>query len=308
MASVALGAPQGIFSAFAQCPTSLPGVTICQHIEVTAGELQIGSLQVPVAQPVVLQGGGVPTGGANLNEYFVVPAANGESVSPVELEVPGGLRSIVDCYDIKDDRGFSSWLRRHACRTLLRGPANRLSATIEAAGSPSSPSILNLAAAIEEKGQVLLFPIKLHLKNELLGEGCYIGSEASPIELRLTDGTTNPPAPNEPITGTLGAPASEFENGYELTTLTGDTLVDNSFSTPPAEGCTEHHIPILDHLISQALNHESPAGHNTAILTGTHKITEAQAVLASEHFPPTTPLPEEEPPHHHHHHHYPEAH
>ncbi|HLU43023.1 MAG TPA: hypothetical protein VKZ55_11525, partial [Microthrixaceae bacterium] len=34
-----------------------------------------------------------------------------------------------------------------------------------------------------------------------LGSNCYIGSPNSPIDLNITTGTTNPPAPNTPISG-----------------------------------------------------------------------------------------------------------
>jgi hypothetical protein len=78
-------------------------------------------------------------------------------------------------------------------------------------------------------------------------------------------------------------------------------LVDNAFTVPPAEDCGEHHEAIVDSLIDHTLGLESPAGHNTVILNGTHRNALMEDVLASETFPTkeeTTPPPP--PPHHHH--------
>jgi hypothetical protein len=304
VSSSAFAAPTGVFAAFAQCPTGIPGVTVCQYVEVTSGEVVVGPLRIPVDQPIVLQGGAIPTGSPNFNEYFVLPAANGESVSPTELNVPGGLASVIGCPSFTEDsRGDS---RRHhhrydPCSRFRGREGSRVSATFEGIAGPTNPAILNLAALAEEKGSALTFPARIHLENPLLGESCYLGSESSPIELHLTDGTTSPPPPNQPITGKAGHPKSEIEEGYEASTITENTLVDNAFSVPPAEGCGGELSNIIDPLIDRTLGLESPAGHNTIVLNDTNKAAEAEAVLASETFPSTTPPPDN---HHHHHHHW----
>ncbi|HEY3958935.1 MAG TPA: hypothetical protein VGL68_00335 [Solirubrobacteraceae bacterium] len=298
--SSALAAPTGIFAAFAQCPTSIPGVALCQYMEVTSGEFAIGSLRVPVDRPIVLQGGAIPTGGSNFNEYFLLPAANGESISQTELEVPGGLSSVIGCPSLRDGRGFSRGRRHDPCSRFWGWGASRVSATVESVAGPTNPPIQNIAALVEEKGTALTFPARIHLKNPVLGEGCYLGSESSPIELHLTDGTTSPPPPNQPITGKAGIAATEVEEGYEALTTSQSTLVDNSFSVPPAEGCGGELSSIIDPLLDHTLGLESPAGHNTLILNATNKIAEAEAVLASEKFP-AKPSPEPSPHHHHHH-------
>jgi hypothetical protein len=302
VSSSALAAPTGVFAAFAQCPTSIPGVALCQYMEVTGGEFAIGSLRVPVDRPIVLQGGAIPTGGLNPNEYFVLPAANGESISQTELAVPGGLSSVIGCPSFRDGRDYGQSHRRDPCSRFWGWGASRVSATVESAAGPTNPPIQNLAALVEQKGTALTFPARIHLKNPLLGEGCYLGSETSPIELHLTDGTTSPPPPNQPITGNPGIPASQIEEGYEALATSQSTLVDNSFSVPPAEGCGGELASIVDPLVDRTLGLESPAGHNTLILTATNKIAEAEAVLASEKFPAkTTPEP---PSRHHRHHHW----
>ncbi len=303
VASSAFAAPTGIFAVFAQCPTSFPGVALCQYVEASSGEVVVGGLRVPVDRPIVIQGGAIPAGGPNLNEYFGLPAANGESVSKTELEVPGGLSSVIGCPDIRHDRGYFRGRRQDPCSRYDGWAGGRVSATVESVAGLTNPAILNLAALVEEKGPALTFPARIHLKNPVLGEGCYLGSESSPIELHLTDGTTSPPPPNQPITGKPGKPVSEFEEGYEATTISQSTLVDNTFSVPPAEGCGGELASIIDPMVDRTLGLESPAGHNTVILNGTNKIAEVPAVLASEAFP-TKPSPEPPPHHHHHHHHH----
>lgn len=297
---VAFAAPKGIFTRFAQCPTSVPGVTLCQYAEITSGELVIGPLQIPIGKTVVLQGGGVSTG--KLNEYFVLPPTNGEAISPTKLEVPGGLRAILGCPDPHGPNHRSWW---SPCPGRIHAEDwNEVTAKLEPAASTTNPARIDLIAVLFEEETGVTLPIKIKLENPLLGETCHLGSEAHPIELRLTTGTTSPPPPNQPITGAHGNFTHEEEEGQELTVLTGNTLVDGAFSVPPAEGCGGHLAAIVDQRIDQALGLESPAGHNTAILIGTHSAAFASDVLASESFSTkeeTTPPP---PSHHHGHHHH----
>jgi hypothetical protein len=272
-ASSALAAPKGIFAQFAQCPAGKPGMALCLHAETTGGTVAIGKMSIPIARPIVVQDGAVPTGGANFNEYFLSPPANGESIPANELEVPGGLRGILQC-------------PQAGCR----GPSGSLApntvyATLETAASAADPGTLNLAAAVEARGPALTLPVRLQLHNSLLGNSCYLGSATHPIELRLTSGITNPPLPNKPIAGTLGKSAGKVEDGYELTAYTGVKLVDNAFSVPVAQGCGEQLAWLVDLEIDQALGLESTGGHNTAILASALQLAEVEAVLASTGFP-----------------------
>jgi hypothetical protein len=271
--SVALAAPKGIFARFAQCPAGKPGMGLCLHAEVTGGTFAIGKTSIPIVRPIVVQDGALPTGGANFNEYFLSPPASGESIPSNELEIPGGLRGILQC-------------PQAGCR----GPSgniapNAVFATIETATSPANPGTLNMAAAAEARGVALTLPVRLQLRNSLLGSACYLGSTAHPIELRLTAGTTSPPPPNKPIAGTLGHAVGKVEDGYELSSYAGAELVDNTFSVPVAQGCGGQLASLVDSEIDQALGLESRAGHNTAILTSTLQLAEVEAVLASAAFP-----------------------
>jgi hypothetical protein len=297
LSPVALAAPKGIFARFAQCPTSVPGSTLCEYDEITSGELAVGSVKVPIDKPIIFQSGGLPTG-VHINQYFVLPAVNGETVSLTKLDVPGGLRTVLGCTHDRDRRDLFRYFRHDACAGGYGERADAVTATIEPVANQSNPAILDVASLILEDGTTLTFPGRVHLQNPVLGEACYLGSEAHPIVLNLTDAVTAPPPPNQPITGKLGELRGEHEGGYESDVITGNTLVDNAFSVPPAEGCGGSHASVIDPMIDRALGLESPAGHNTAILTGSHWVANAEAVLASEQFPTTEKPP---PPHHHHH-------
>ncbi len=275
--------PKGLFKKYNECPTEAPGVTLCSYAETTSGELAIGSEKVPINKTIILQGGAVQTGGPNLNEYFLVPAKDGNSLSKTELNVPGGLSGLVNCEEIKGS-GLFEVIERAACKAVFENGLTGVSMVTELVASTSNPAILNLAALIEEKGTGITLPVRTHLKNTLLGEACYIGSEAHPIQLHLTDGTTSPPEPNKPIKGKLGNPKTEEEKGWESIKITENSLVDNSFSVPVAEGCGGFFAFLIDPIIDSKLGLESKSGHNTAILEGTLNTAEAEAVIASEKF------------------------
>jgi hypothetical protein len=279
IASSAQAAPKGIFSVFAQCPASTPGVTLCTFAQITSGEVKIGSTAVPINQTITLQGGGIPTG--NPGEYFLFPAKNGESLSKTELNVPGGLTDLINCTEIKGE-GFFEKFERETCKAIFENKVTGVTATTELVANEHDPALLNLANILETHGTGLTLPVRVHLNNPLLGSGCYIGSESNPISLHLTTGTTSPPAPNKPISGKLGEQFIEEENGNAIIGLKNNSLVDNSFSTPAAEGCGGFFSFILDAVLDAKLGLPSAAGHNTAIQTGTTRLTTAESVVESE--------------------------
>jgi hypothetical protein len=282
-ASSALATPKGIFSVFAQCPTSTPGNALCQFAQTTSGEFAIGSTKVPINKTITLQGGAVHTGGSNPNEYFLLPAKNGESLSKTELNVPGGLLNIVNCEEIKGN-GLGEKLERGTCKAFFENKTTGVTATTELVANASNPAILNLASIFLEEGTGLTLPVRVHLKNPLLGEGCYVGSETSPIQLHLTTGTTSPPAPNKPIKGKLGVASEEEEKGQELLVVSNNSLVDNAFSVPVATGCGGLFSFLIDPIVDSKLGLPSAAGKNTAVLNGTLKTATTSAVVASEKF------------------------
>ena len=283
LASVAAAEPKGIFKKYNDCPTAIPGLALCTFGQTSGGEFSLGSTKVPINKTITLQGGAIPTGGENVNEYFLLPAKDGNSLSKTELNVPGGLLNLINCEEIKGS-GFFEVIERAACKAIFENKTTGVTATTELVATATNPAILNLAALVEEKGATITLPVRVHLKNPLLGEGCYIGSEAHPIQLHLTDGTTAPPLPNKPIKGKLGTITSEIEKGYESVHIAENSLVDNAFSAPTSEGCGGFFSFLIGPIINAKIGLPSAAGHNTAILSGELNTAETEAVLASEKF------------------------
>jgi hypothetical protein len=282
-ASTALAAPKGIFTRFGDCPTAQAGVSLCTYAETTSGEFAIGSTKVPITKTITLQGGGIPAGGSNPNEYVLVPAKDGNTLSKTALNVPGGLTGLVNCAEIKGN-GLLEVLERNTCKGIFENGVTGVTATTELVATASNPAKLNLAAIFLESGTGLTLPVRIHLSNPLLGSGCYVGSTAHPIELQLTDGTTAPPAPNKPISGHFGTGSEEIEGGRELLRVSGNKLVDNAFSVPVAEGCGGLAAFLIDPILDAKLGLPSAAGKNTAILEGTLYSATTENVVASEGF------------------------
>jgi len=281
-----MAAPKGIFSVFSDCPASSPEVALCQLGQTTSGEFSIGNTKVPINKTITLQGGAIETGKV-LNEYYLVPASDGNSLSKTELNVPGGLLDLINCTEIKGEGIFeklerATKLDRATCKGIFENGATGVTATTELVATEQNPAILNVANLFFEQGTAITLPVRVHLKNPLLGEGCYVGSTSSPIQLHLTTGTTSPPPPNKPIKGKAGETIVEEEKGYEVDVLKNNTLVDNSFSAPVAEGCGGFffvpHRPTRRRQTRLAICCWQEHGHPERTL----KTVEASAVIASE--------------------------
>ncbi len=268
LASGALAAPTGIFAKFAQCPTRMSGVLLCNYGEAVSGEFAIGKLSVPFTRTFVFQGGDIEKG---LNYYFMVPVAGGEIFSTNEMPIPGGLKALMNC--------------PQAGCPGLSNTSNGVYVTLKSAASHQIPATLNLAAAIFEEEPALTLPMRLQLHNPALGSTCFIGSETHPIELRLTDGATSPPPPGQPMRGKLGQLSEQEEDGYGMTVIGGAKVVDNTFSVPVATGCGGALAGLIDLEIDRALGLPSAAGRNAAVLIANLDIAEAASIRASETFP-----------------------
>ncbi|MGN6814762.1 MAG: hypothetical protein ACTHK3_01585, partial [Solirubrobacterales bacterium] len=146
--------------------------------------------------------------------------------------------------------------------------------------APASSVKLNAVNLLLGTGTALSLPTKIHLENSFLGSSCYVGSNSNPVTLNFTTGTTSPPPPNTPITGSPGT-ASESAGG-NLITFSGGRLVNNSYAAPGANGCGGLFSFLVDPFVNSIVGVPSPAGTNTAILEGVIKIAEPNAVRASE--------------------------
>lgn len=268
-ATSATATPTGEFEVFAQCPTSNPLVEGCVYALTESGEFVMGNETVPITKTITLQGGIYEN--EETNEKFFVGASNGETLSKTPQNVPGGLAGLINCTEI------SFYIARVACEATLEKGLTGVTATAEIAG-PASGIEVNTGHVITEIGVAVKLPIKVHLENAFLGSACYIGSNSEPIMLNLTTGTTSPPPPNEPIKGAAGEQEENAEG--TILTLKHNELVDNAFAAPGVNGCGGILSSLIDPLIDLKTGLPSAAGHNTAILKGTLKSTNATAVVA----------------------------
>jgi hypothetical protein len=264
-ASASAGPPTGDYAQFNRCPVNNALVTSCLYSEVTSGSFKLGTSTVPINKKIVLQGG---IGSDENYNIFFVNAVGADTLSKTGLDVPGGLLGIMQ------GSGFTGALL--AAFEAAVHSANGVTATAELVG----PVQLNLINFIIASGTALTLPVRIHLENPFLGSNCYIGSSTTPVNLTMTTGTTAPPAPNTPISGNPGT--TVFSPDGNLTTVTGFSLVNNSFSVPAASGCG--YWPFVS-LITAAVNLKealpSAAGKNSAVFNGSQKLGAKTAVIAS---------------------------
>ncbi len=266
--------PKGIFKIFTECPYEDKAVEQCLYAETTSGEFSLGTDTVPITKTLILQAGLAEISG-HPSEYELIAATNGETLYAPALSVPGGLSGMIACAGLTKPE-------REQCETVFENSLTGVTATLELVAS--SKSILDEENLIEETGAALTLPVRIHLKNVLLGSSCYVGSAASPITLALTTGETNPPAGFTPIQGAFGALEVQEEYSQELLRITEDSLVENSFAEPGAEGCGEYagSKGFLDSIIDAKLKLSNGAGDNTAIFDGELNLATSAAVIASK--------------------------
>lgn len=114
-----------------------------------------------------------------------------------------------------------------------------------------------------------------HLEDPFLGNSCHVGSNANPVVLEPTTGTTGPqPAEQTNLRQRWG---DRFKQGGNLMGISNNALVNNSFGAPAAEGYGGLLSSLTDPLVNVNLGLPSAAGHNTAILKDTPKTARAAA-------------------------------
>lgn len=226
--------PAAGYEQFTGCPHpgQNPLIATCFRSVISGGELQMGNVEIPITEPIELSGGMTGSGAFDFN-------ANG-GLQQASQKVPGGIV------------GFTGF-------TFLGGlpPAEQeLFAVIELAGTPG-----------DQLADPAYLPVKVHFINPVLGNKCYVGSNANPIKLERTTGTTSPPPPNSPIEGVEGSASTTSPSGIE--DIAEGTHVDNSFATPGASGCVLTLFGYIPISINSAINFTSalpsPAGSNTTI-------------------------------------------
>ena len=262
--------PKGEYTIFADCPLGNPSAQSCLVAKTEGGEIVIGKEKVPITNTITLQGG-IENFGSSKEVFYA--AEDGNTLSKSPQKVPGGLAGLVNCNEIHNI------IERIACELTFENGVTGVTATTELA-APASSIGLHAVNLLEGHGVALSLPVKVHLENPLFGSSCYIGSNAHPVVIELTTGTTSPPPPNTPISG---SPGETVTNEAEtIVTIKDNALVNNSFAAPEAEGCGGVFSFLIDPLVDSKLGLPSAAGHNTAILKGTLHVAVAEAVKASE--------------------------
>jgi hypothetical protein len=257
--------PKGEFANFGECPLNRTTIKDCVYSVTSKGSFTIGTKTVPIVNPVTLQGGFERVEEA-LQFYG---AEEGNTLSKTPQPVPGGLTGIVA--PTWWPKFIQDWFNG-----LINEGFTGVNATVELTGPSKGLTNINLSTErlLEEKGTALGLPAKFHLENAILGSSCYIGSEASPVQIDFTTGTSGA------LKGTAGT--ATFNEAFTLTTLTGGKLVNNVFKAPATSGCGGIFSFLVDPLVSSILGVPAGEGKNSAILEGKLEDGRAKAVKASE--------------------------
>jgi hypothetical protein len=218
------GSAQAVFPNFSGCTARSLETEACIDIQNRSGNLNIKGFNVPLGESLEIRG--TLRNEAGGRQAFFAPAGtNGFFSTPVP--VPGGLLGI-------------EWI-----------PGNTVLAITELAGTPSQIRV-NIGT------QEVTIPVKVRLVNLLLGMDCHIGTNSRPVVLNLIVGTTSPPAPNRPISGSIGT-----VTGTERSVIfTGNRNVENSFAVPGATECGLG-LGLINSLVNLRLRLPSAAGNNS---------------------------------------------
>jgi len=232
--------------------------------------LVAGNVTIPLVKSLVLQGG--------INELFneapeplVAPEDGAPRVVPTPENVPGGLKGEID-------ESKLSGATLAAFKEAVKNHETKVTATIEPA-PVNAAILLNNLNLLNVEGNFLTLPVKVKFSNPFLGEGCYSGSDAAPIDVELTDATTT--GPGEPLTGQLGTLSLVGHRASgEVILIKEDSLVANNFEAPAVEGCGREAAwqAEVDAAINSKAGLPSPPGHNSTRLNGTQFVTSAEEV------------------------------
>jgi hypothetical protein len=263
--------PTGDYALFADCPLSNPATDLCIFAQTESGELTIGRKAIPISKTMTLQGG-VHEDEATGKQAFI-GAEDGRTFSKAPQQVPGGD------FKIAAPKSLPRYVQE-IFNEFIDPEAGPLTATTEFAG-PTSAVGIDTQDLVEAKGSGLSLPVKVKLSSPLLGEHCFIGSDDAPILMPLTTGTTGGTGSHhKPLSGKPGH--AHFKDEYNLVTTEEDSLVNDSFPAPRAQGCGGMLSFLVDPAINGELGLPVAKKGNEAVLDGTLQTANAPAVKASE--------------------------
>jgi hypothetical protein len=266
LATAASHHPTGEYEQFGECPLNNENINDCIFSVSNGGFFTVGKKEVPLKNPVTLQGGFE----GESSEIKFYGAENGDTLSKTAQPVPGGLLGITA--PTWWPKFIQEWFNN-----LINEGFTGVTATVELAGPTKGflPNVhLNTENLIFGEGTALGLPTKIHLQNAILGSNCYIGSDSSPVQINFTTGTDGKLKGNP---GTV-----TFNKTFTITTVSGGKLVNNSFAAPGVNGCGGIFSFFVDPLVNSILGTPSPSGSNSAVLEGKLQDAAAPAVKASE--------------------------
>jgi hypothetical protein len=186
-----------------------------------------------------------------IQQGTVIPPTDGVLLEePVQL--PGGLRELM----CPSSSAHAAWkICRHSHGGKWNGRADVVTWTTESAGTPYD---FNLLAGLIPGVPFLTVPVKIHLQNKLLGDHCYIGSDAEPIVFQPMNLT--PPTAETLFFDTDGTPdPNGVLEDFQVLVSQGAT----SFAVPAVTGCGTKDS--YDEAIDGKIGLPSPAGGENSV-------------------------------------------
>jgi hypothetical protein len=239
---------------FTYCPLDNSALYYCFSAVGSGGSFKMGTVSVSLPAGTVLQGGFVRDPNSGLR--FVPASPPSKTLTSPSLGVPGGLLGITQIQD------------------LIPGVTN-VTAEVRLVG----PVDVNLTNVLLGRNPGIVLPVQVKLVNPVLGPNCTIGTPANPILLNLTTGTTSPPPPAQPISGSQGA-GTVLKDGFFVQ---GVSVVDNTWGAPGASGCGL--FGLLNGVVNLKSGLPSPPGNNFAILNSDAYVISASQVFADAPYP-----------------------
>ena len=254
---------------FNRCPVDDPtmlgadgtqGLAACLAETSPSGSMKIGNLNVTTKASD--HQFGIVVNEETRESTVVGPAGGVLLDEPVHL--PGGLQELM-C----PSSGYVAW---KVCRHHHGWGWDDVTWTLESAGVPSNFVLLGgLVAGVP----FATIPVKVHLQNPLLGDDCYIGTDAEPIVLQ----SMNLAEPAGLAIERFDADGTPNETGALFRIVVLNTPEGaNSFAVPAASGCG--HRGFFNDAINSKVGLPSPAGGENSVV-----FAEATSYIATTEIP-----------------------
>ncbi|MFF0724798.1 hypothetical protein [Streptomyces sp. NPDC004134] len=246
----------GSWGPFTRCPVDDPRmlaadgddfVAQCVSSASASGSIKLGNSEVTAGNSN-LQFGLVQNTSAGTFE--VVPPKGGALVAD-PATVPGGLLGLMCPSDIP--------VVGKICDSITNSDLNRITATMESAGSPSD---FDLLAGATTGRPIVTLPVRIHLENPLLADSCYIGSASKPVVLHPANLTQ--PSFGATRFDSDGTPNPAPDAAMTRVELPGADQGDSAFSVPGATGCGL--LGLIDLAVNLKTGLPSASGNNDLVL------------------------------------------